>query len=91
MSPPLVVDDLLGKTMKDVITGFQGVVTGSCRYITGCDQYLLQPVNKANKHDDKKSAEWFDENRLKVVKGKKRVVIKSTGDKTGPCEPAPRK
>jgi hypothetical protein len=31
----------LGVTVKDVIHGFEGVVTGRCQYLTGCTQYLV--------------------------------------------------
>lgn len=63
----------LGVTVFDIITGFEGVVTGHCRYISGCDQYLLQP--KVNKQGAKQDGQWFDEQRLKAVPNKKRVVL----------------
>lgn len=52
----------LGKEAKDKITGFKGVITGHAEYLTGCDQYLLQP----NCDDVKKYPEsnWFDEGRV---------------------------
>lgn len=34
---------MLGKTLRDRITGFSGICTGHARYLTGCDQYLLNP------------------------------------------------
>lgn len=55
----------LGDTAKDIVTGLDGVVTGKVTYLTGCDQYILQPVVKSGAWSDGK---WFDENRLKVVK-----------------------
>lgn len=59
----------LGDVAQDAITGFQGVVTGHCRYITGCDQFLIQPQIKPEAGDSSKfpEARWFDENRLRVV------------------------
>lgn len=31
----------LGATLKDKITGFEGIATGVASYITGCDQYVI--------------------------------------------------
>lgn len=78
----------LGQTAKDKVTGFQGVMTGFCRYLTGCDQYLLAPkVDVDGKHVD---AKWYDVNRLELVEGKETVEIDSSKD-NGPCEQAPIK
>ena len=35
-----------GQLAQDKITGFTGMVTGHSDYMTGCDQYLLQPPCK---------------------------------------------
>lgn len=56
----------IGDKLRDVVTGFTGVVTARGDFITGCNQYGLCPAPK-NKHDVPK-AEWFDENRLTLVK-----------------------
>lgn len=50
--------------VKDVITGFEGIITGHADYITGCDQFLVQP---SAKDGEWKEARWFDEKRLEVV------------------------
>lgn len=58
----------LGDKVRDVITGFEGIVTGHAEYVTGCDQYLLQPQIKAEAKDATfPEPRWFDENRLSVV------------------------
>jgi hypothetical protein len=56
----------LGQTVKDAITGFEGLVTGVADYLTGCRQVLVSPreADKANK------GEWLDEDRLEVVQTK---------------------
>ena len=36
----------LGQKVQDSITGFAGLVTGRCEYITGCNQILIQPPIK---------------------------------------------
>lgn len=33
----------LGKTYKDVITGFSGIAMSKVEYLTGCDQVGLNP------------------------------------------------
>lgn len=55
----------LGWKAKDVITGFEGVITGRVEYLTGCNQCLLTP--KAMKGVPMPDPRWFDEQRLKRV------------------------
>jgi len=54
-----------GSEVRDVVSGFTGIVTGFCSYITGCEQYLVQPesVDKTKKPD----ALWLDEDRLQII------------------------
>jgi hypothetical protein len=54
----------LGKKAKDKITGFEGFLTGHANYITGCDQYLIQPSAKEGEFKDPL---WFDESRLEII------------------------
>jgi hypothetical protein len=54
----------LGQTVTDTITGFKGVVTGRCEYITGCNQVLLVP--KVAEDGAYKEGHWFDEQRVEV-------------------------
>jgi hypothetical protein len=51
----------LGIEVKDKITGLIGVITAKANYITGCDQYLVQPQGDGTKYPD---ASWVDEGRL---------------------------
>ena len=53
-----------GTKVRDKITNFEGIVTGKASYITGCDQYLVQPPAK---DWDYKDGRWFDSGRLTVV------------------------
>lgn len=62
----------LGSKAKDRITGFVGVITGHSRYITGCDQYLLNPPAKDGALVD---SQWFDEQRLEVDTGTPAVSL----------------
>ena len=54
----------LGSEVKDKITGFKGILTAKATYITGCDQYLVQPpvLNSAFVE-----SRWFDKGRLEVI------------------------
>ena len=55
----------LGKYAKDKITGFQGIITGHCSYLYGCDTYCLTPpVDKDAKIQE---SSWFDEGRIEVT------------------------
>lgn len=56
----------LGQKAKDKITGFEGVITGIHKWITGCDQLTLTPLARDNKVE---AALTFDEGRIEVVKG----------------------
>ena len=55
----------MGQTVKDKITGFEGIVTGHCQYISGCDQLLVQP--RVGSDGKKADAYWFDLQRLEVT------------------------
>jgi len=77
----------LGVVARDKATGFEGTVMGHAKYLTGCDQYCLQP--KVEKSGELPSSHWFDEGRLEVVKkGIKKEEVK--GAKNG-CDIAPPK
>ena len=79
----------LGDTAKDIVTGYEGVVTSHARYLTGCDQYAIQPTAKGGTWSEGK---WFDVNRLKVVKKGSVKIAKSKDPKQngGPSDnPAP--
>ncbi len=79
---------MLGMHAKDVITGFEGIITGHCSYITGCDQCLVQP--KKSKTGDYIDGKWFDKNRLVIRTEFEPIVLETDKDK-GACDPAPVK
>ena len=57
----------LGSKVKDIVSGFGGIVIGRVEYFNGCIQYLVVP--KVDKEGKKSEAYWIDEPQLKVVKG----------------------
>lgn len=78
----------LGSEVKDKITGFQGIVMGKASYLTGCDQYIIQP--KCEKNGTYPDAAWFDEGRIEAVGAgvlKKEVKAEKNGsDYTAPIK-----
>lgn len=79
---------ILGCTVRDAITGLEGVAIGHCTYLSGCDQILVQP--KGKKPESKPDGHWIDIQRLIRVKGS--VVIELDNSKTpGADMPAPKR
>ncbi len=77
----------MGMTVKDKITGFQGLVTGLCQYISGCNQVLIVP--KLDKQGQPAESHWFDEQRCVRVG---RTMMTLENDKTpGPDKAAPKR
>lgn len=77
----------LGVKAKDKITGFTGVVTGFCSYISGCNQALLvPPVGKDGRFVE---AQWFDEQRLEILNAK--AIVLDNSKTPGPDKPAPKR
>lgn len=77
----------LGQTVRDKITGFKGIVTGRCEYITGCNQALVAPPVKAD--GSSTDSQWFDEQRLEITKAK--PVTLDNGKTPGADKPAPKR
>ena len=55
----------LGDLVTDAVTGYQGVVVGITRWITGCDQATVQS-GKINEQGKLADSHWFDVTRLRV-------------------------
>jgi len=73
----------LGDRAKDIVTGFEGTVTGKASYLTGCDQYVITPDASDGKMND---AGWFDENRVEVIsKSKIKLATTKKNKKGGPA------
>lgn len=51
----------IGLTGTDKITGYTGIITGFCAYITGCDQFGI--TAKSSETEMGKTC-WIDENRI---------------------------
>ena len=75
----------MGRTYVDKITGFAGVATGYCQYITGCNQALLVPF--VGEDGASRDGKWFDEQRLDIT-GAAKIVL-DNGATPGCDIPAP--
>lgn len=78
----------LGVIGKDKITGFQGVLTSRCEFLTGCNRYCIQPQELK----DGKPIEglYFDEAQIEII-GKGISKESVTGEEKGACAPNPSK
>lgn len=57
---------LLGHKVRDIVTGFEGIVTSISFDLYGCVQAIVTPEKK--KGDDKVGdSHWFDTKRLKAT------------------------
>jgi len=71
----------LGDEVKDIVSGYKGVITSRTEFISGCIRYGVQP--KANmKEMTLPEAISFDENQLELTKAKR--VVRAKGDDGGP-------
>lgn len=78
---------MLGKKVKDCVTGFEGIVTGKAEYLTGCEQYLVVPQTR-NRDGELNDSKWFDVDRLQII-GEGITLPQKTSN--GPDMPAPMK
>lgn len=53
-----------GDKVKEIITGQEGTITGTCFYLTGCNQYLIV---RPHPNDEAPISSWYDEGRLELV------------------------
>lgn len=68
----------LGDLVRDRITGFKGIATGTTIWLNKCQRFAVQPQKlEAGKVVE---AQWFDAEQLEVVKAAVYVVQK---EKTG--------
>lgn len=75
-----------GDEVKERITGFQGTITGTCFYLTGCNQYLITaPIAEKGKEP---IALWYDEGRLSLVEANATKEEEVAADDNG-CDIAP--
>ena len=76
----------LGKKCEDSITGFVGIATGYCQYLSGCNQVLLTP--RVDSNGSKVESHWIDEQRLVIFPNE--TVVLNNGENPGFGKPAPK-
>lgn len=66
------MNERIGYTYQDIITGLTGVCIGHVEYITGCHQSLIQPKGEGS---DIPESRWIDDQRLKKVECVTKVYL----------------
>ena len=56
---------ILGKRVKDKVTGFIGIAVARCVYLNGCVQYHVSP--SVDKDGNERKDQWIDEAQLEIV------------------------
>ena len=78
----------LGKRAKDKITGFEGILTSRCEFLTGCNRYCIQPTTL--KDGRPIESMYFDEDQIEILTEEGISKKEVTGRKRGACSPDPR-
>lgn len=73
----------LGDKVREIVSGYEGVVTGFCEYLWGCEQVLVARPDK----DGKPESDWYDVGRVEVLG--RNVIAPVTTVATGADKPAP--
>lgn len=72
----------LGLTVYDRITGFTGVITAHVTFITGCDQYCVQPPVKDGAYVE---GRYIDVHRVYEIKADRvEIEVSENPDDNGP-------
>lgn len=85
---PRIIGPYLGNSAIDRVTGFTGVITGFCAYLTACSQYLVVP--KCGADDKHAEGQWFDQQRVETDAMMTPMVLDNAGA-NGPDTPAPKR
>lgn len=75
-----------GDKVRDIITGLEGIVTGTADYLTGCKQLLVNPQQV--KDGETVPGSWLDIDRLHVLEPN---AVRIAVTAPGPDREAPRK
>jgi hypothetical protein len=79
----------LGEAVRDVLTGFTGIVATQSRWLTGCNTYGVKPLEL--KDGVPMDRVYFDEPQLELVKASQFEEAEETSepDPGGPCKKVP--
>jgi uncharacterized protein YbcC (UPF0753/DUF2309 family) len=76
-----------GNKVTEKVTGFTGIITGTCYYLTGCNQYLV--TAKAKDEYSEAKAQWYDEGRLELVIEDKVLTESDVKAESNGCDRVP--
>ena len=79
----------LGLKAADKITGFEGILTARCEYLTGCNRYCIQPRRLTSDYGFIDGC-YFDEDQIEIT-GDGILKESVSGKKRGACAPNPTK
>lgn len=65
----------LGNKVKDVVSGFTGIVTARMTSLNGMVQYVVRPPQTKDKPDILPDAQFFDYQQLKIMTGGLKDII----------------
>jgi hypothetical protein len=71
----------LGNRVKDIVTGFAGIVTAKCEYLNGCVQFCVQP--STDKDGKRPESFYIDHQQLEFVDDGVSVAGLGTGGPGG--------
>ena len=74
----------LGKKVRDKVTGFEGIITAVVSYITGCDQYFVQPQVKDGAYVE---GRYMDVHRVEFIEGGTKIEIYEAPQNNGADTP----
>lgn len=72
------MNKMLGKKVRDTVSGFEGIITSRVEYINGCVQFCVTP--KVVKDNIRPDSEYIDEAQIEIIKEEKvEIESKRTG------------
>lgn len=78
----------VGLKAKDLVTGFEGVISCRSQWISGCNTYGLKP--KVDKDGKLPQSEYFDENTIEITDKKVLELGTTVDNKIGGPQETPR-
>lgn len=69
---------LLGKKVRDLVTGFEGTVISAAMYLNGCLRHEVEPTFRPDIDADLNVSRMFDAGRLMEVGGAAPVAVQQT-------------
>jgi len=79
----------LGDQVRDCYTKFEGIATARTEYLYGCTRITIEPTKLV---DGKPvDAQWFDEQRVELIKSRARIDHSGGAVQTGGPMPPPRR